>query len=149
MAGMLAAVQRVVRVHREKVLYLVVGGWNTLFQFVSFSLLYYLLQDYLHPSVILFLSYALGSINGFLGFRYIVFRTQGHPLVQYLRFQVVYMPLLLVNMVLLPLALAYTSLNAYVVQALFAVFSVVAGFIGNKYFTFRPKNDTTDSIDGQ
>ena len=145
---MLSAVLRVVRAHREKLLYLVVGGWNTLFQFLSFSLLYYLLQDYLHPSVILFLSYVLSSINGFLGFRYIVFRTEGHPLVQYLRFQLVYVPLLVANMVLLPLALAYTSLNAYLVQGLFAVFGIVAGFLGNKYFAFRPSGKATDSIDG-
>lgn len=144
---MLSAVRKLMGAHREKFLYLAVGAWNTLFQFVSFSLLYYLLQDHLHPSVILFLSYVLSSINGFLGFRYIVFRTEGHPLVQYLRFQLVYVPLLVVNMVLLPLALAYTSLNAYLVQALFAALSIVAGFIGNKYFAFRPSGNAPDSID--
>ena len=54
-----------------------------------------------------------------------------------LRFQFVYLPLLLVNMVVLPLALAYTPLNAYAVQALFAMVTVVAGYLGNKHFAFR------------
>ena len=48
------------------------------------------------------------------------------------------------NMVALPLFLAYTDLNAYVVQAGFAVFAVVAGYLGNKYFTFRKRGDGTD-----
>jgi putative flippase GtrA len=123
--------------HREKLLYLVVGGWNTLFQYVTFAMLYYLLSAHVFSSVILFLSYALSSINGFLGFRLVVFRSHGHPLVEYLRFQLVYVPLLVLGMVVLPLMLAYTSVNAYVVQALFAVFSVVVGYVGNKYFAFR------------
>lgn len=128
---------RMWRAHREKILYLVVGAWNTLFQYLSFSLLYYLLHDHVFSSVILLMSYVLSSINGFLGFRYVVFQSRGHPLSEYLRFQAVYLPLLILNMVALPLFLEYTSLNAYVVQAGFAVFSVVVGYLGNKHFTFR------------
>ena len=37
--------------HREKVMYLVVGAWNTLFAYGCFSLLYYLLHERLEPSV--------------------------------------------------------------------------------------------------
>jgi putative flippase GtrA len=123
--------------HREKVLYLVVGAWNTLFSYACFSLLYYLLNEHVFSSVILVASYVLASINGFLGFRYIVFQSRGHPVAEYLRFQLVYLPLLVVNAIALPLFLAYTDLNAYVVQAGWAVFSVIAGYLGNKYFTFR------------
>jgi len=123
--------------HREKVLYLVVGAWNTLFSYACFSLLYYLLQEHVFSSVILLVSYVLASINGFLGFRYIVFRSSGHPVAEYLRFQVVYVPLLVVNALALPLFLAYTDYNAYVVQAGWAVIAVIAGYLGNKYFTFR------------
>ena len=138
---------KALRAHREKLMYLVVGGWNTLFQYASFSLLYYLLNGVLFSSVILFLSYVLSSINGFLGFRLIVFRSQGHPVVEYLKFQLVYVPLLAINMILLPLMLAYTPLNAYVVQALFAVLSVVMGYFGNKYFTFRETGRASDTMD--
>jgi len=138
---------KALRAHREKLLYLVVGGWNSLFQYASFSLLYYLLHGVLFSSVILFLSYVLSSINGFLGFRLIVFRSKGHPVVEYLKFQLVYVPLLAINMILLPLMLAYTPLNAYVVQALFAVLSVVLGYFGNKYFTFRGTGRAPDTMD--
>jgi hypothetical protein len=50
----------------------------------------------------------------------------------------VYLPIL----VALPLALTYTNLNAYIVQALFGIFAVVAGYVGNKRFAFS--NQTRD-----
>ena len=122
----------------ERLLYLVVGGWNTIFTYGCFSLLYWLLNSTLPSPVILMLTYLVSSVNSFVCFRYIVFSPASRTAVEYLRFQVVYAPLLLLNMLVLPLALRYSSLNAYVIQALFACFSVVAGYLGNKYFTFRP-----------
>ena len=125
--------------HREKVMYLIVGAWNTLFSYGCFSLCYYLLHDRLHPSAILLIAYLIASVNGFVGFRYLVFRSQGHPLKEYLRYQLVYGPLLALNMVVLPLALKYSPLNAYAIQGLWAIFAIVAGYLGSKYFAFRRK----------
>jgi len=130
--------------HREKLLYLVVGGWNTLFSYGCFSLCYYLLHGHVHPSLILLIAYLVASVNGFIGFRYIVFRSEGRPLAEYLRYQLVYAPLLVLNMVILPLALRYSSLNAYAIQALFAIFAIVAGYLGSKYFAFRRKPEPVD-----
>jgi putative flippase GtrA len=127
------------RDHREKVLYLLVGMWNTLFQWASFSLFYYLLHDYIFSSWILVITKIFASTNGFLCYRYIVFGSRGHPLKEFLRFQLVWLPIFVVNLVVLPLALEYTSLSAYLIQALFAVVSVIVGFIGNKYFTFQKR----------
>ena len=123
--------------HRDKVLYLVVGGWNTVFQYAVFSACWYLLHDDLYPSLILLIAYLIASVNGFIGFRYVVFRSRGHPLKEYLKYQLVYGPLLALNMLVLPLALKYSSLNAYLVQALYAAFAVVVGYVGSKYYAFR------------
>jgi putative flippase GtrA len=141
-------VKRLMRAHREKLLYLVVGAWNTLFQYAVFSLLYWLLNAHLASSVIVLISYLFGSLNGFLGFKLIVFRSRQHPLREYVKFQLVYGPLLALNMVVLPLALKYSTLNAYVVQALFAVFAVVVGYLGNKHFAFRQPPPRADEADG-
>jgi len=129
--------------HREKILFLIVGGWNTVFQYAVFALCWHLLSAHLHPSLILLISYLIAAANGFLGFRYIVFRSAGHPLTEFLRFQAVYVPLLVLNMIGLPLLLDHTRLSAYVIQALFAVFVVVVSYLGNKYFTFRKRRPAT------
>jgi putative flippase GtrA len=131
--------------HRDKFLYLIVGGWNTLFTYLSFAALYYLLNPYLYSSVILVLGYLVASVNGFIGFRYIVFGPAGHPLMEYLKYQVVYVPLLIGNIILLPLLLEHTSLNAYVIEALYGMFSVVLGYVGSKYFAFRRVKDEGDA----
>ena len=138
---------RVWTAHREKILYLVVGAWNTLVQYAVFSVCWFLLHQHLHPDLVLLVAYLIASVNGFLGFRYIVFRSRGHVFIEYLKFQVVYLPLLMVNMVVLPVLLAYTPLNAYVVQALFAAFAVVAGYLGNRYFAFHKPRAASTRID--
>lgn len=123
--------------HREKVMYLVAGAWNSLFSYGCFSLLYYLLHESLPSAGIVAVSYVIASIVGFLTMRYLVFKPVAHPLIEYLRYQLVYVPILIVNLVVLPLALRYSDLNAYFIQALFAIFAAIAGYLGSKYFTFR------------
>jgi putative flippase GtrA len=118
-------------------MYLVVGTWNMVFAYGCFSLLYYLFHEHLPSSGILAIAYVISSIMGFFTMRHLVFAPVTHPLIEYLRYQSVYLPLVAMNLVVLPLALRYSDLNAYVIQALFAVFAVVAAYLGNKYFTFR------------
>jgi len=118
-------------------MYLVVGGWNSFFAYGCFSILYYLVNERLAPSLIVAIAYAVASVNGYLTFRHFVFTPVRHALVEYMRYQAVYLPILAVNLVALPVALRYTSLSAYTIQALFAVFAIVASYLGNKYFAFR------------
>jgi putative flippase GtrA len=82
-------------------------------------------------------SYLIASVNGFLCFRWFVFRTSDRPLIRYLRYNLIYVPLLLIYMFLLPLALAHSFLSAYVMQALCTLVAIVLGYVGNKYFAFR------------
>jgi SAM-dependent methyltransferase/putative flippase GtrA len=122
---------------REKVVYLAVGALNTAFAYGCFSLLYYLLHKHQAAWVILSISYVIQSVFGFLSFRYLVFGPARHPVIEYLRYQAVYLPLLVMNCVVLPLALKHSDLNAYAIQALLSVFAIIAGYVGSKYFTFR------------
>jgi putative flippase GtrA len=118
-------------------MYLVVGGWNSFVAYLCFATLYYLLYESLASPVILTLSYAIASVNGYLTFRYLVFTPVRRPIVEYARYQAVYLPILAVNLVALPLALRYTNLSAYIAQALLGIFAVVVAYLGNKYFAFR------------
>lgn len=127
--------------HGEKARYLLVGGWNTVFAYTVFSVLFHYFGRQMHPSAIVALMYAISSINAFLCFRYFVFNVRGGAMLQYLRFQAIYGPILLINLIVLPLALRYTDINAYVIQGVFVVVTVTAGYLGNKYFTFRHRQD--------
>src|ERR1035437_7700214 len=94
--------------HREKVMYLVVGAWNSFVAYGCFAVLYYLLNERLAPSVIVAIAYAVASVNGYLTFRNFVFTPVRHPVVEYVRYQAVSLPILAFNLAALPLALTYT-----------------------------------------
>jgi len=121
---------------REQVLYLVVGGWNTVFGYGAWALMQYLLGDHLHYLVVILLAWPIAVLNAYLGYRYIVFRSRGPILKELPRFSLVYLATLVVNLALLPVALRVLPFNIYVVQALFTVVVVVCSFLGHKYYSF-------------
>lgn len=122
---------------REQILFLVVGGWNTVFGYAIFALLYRLLHAGVPATAILLLAYAVAFVNNFLCYKYIVFRTRGGHVGEILRVMAVYAPILLANLVVLPLALRTLPLNAYAVQAIYTVVVVVLSYLGLKLFAFR------------
>ncbi len=123
--------------YREQILYLAVGGWNTLFGYLNFVVLYYFLQARLLVIGILLISYALSIANAYVCYRYIVFRSRGSVLREIPRFTSVYLIALAANLVILPLALRWLPFSAYVVQALFTVAVVLISYLGHKHFSFR------------
>ena len=122
---------------REKLLYLVVGGWNTLFGYLVFSLLYYLIGARVGEIVTLLLTYPISTVNAYLGYKFLVFRTRGNYVREFIKFSSVYVGALVANVVLLPILTRVVGLSAYVAQAIFTVAIVVASYVGHKYFTFR------------
>src|SRR5664279_2302015 len=121
---------------REQLLYLAVGGWNTVFGYAAWALLQYLLGDHLHYLVVVVLSWPIAVLNAYLGYRYIVFRSRGSVFRELPRFSLVYVVTLLANLALLPIALRVTSFSIYVVQALLTVVVVVCSYLAHKYYSF-------------
>lgn len=122
---------------REQVLYLVVGGWNTVFGYGVWALLQYLLGDYVHYLVVVALSWPVAVLNAYLGYRFVVFHSKGPLLTELPRFSLVYLATLVANLALLPFALNVLPFNIYFIQALFTAAVVVVSYLGHKYFSFR------------
>jgi putative flippase GtrA len=122
---------------REQVLYLVVGGWNTVFGYVVWALMQYLLGDYLPYFVVILIAWPIAVLNAYICYRYIVFRSHGPVLRELPRFSLVYLVTLVVNLALLPVALRLLPFSIYVIQALFTVGVVVCSYLGHKYYSFR------------
>src|SRR5664280_1892777 len=121
---------------REQLLYLVVGGWNTVFGYAVWALLQYLLGDHLHYLVVVVLSWPIAVLNAYLGYRYVVFRSRASVFRELPRFSLVYILTLLVNLAVLPIALRVTPFNIYVVQALFTGVMVICSYLAHKYYSF-------------
>jgi len=122
--------------HRERILYLVVGGWNTLFGYLEWALLEYLLHDYLHYLVILVISWPLAVLNAYVCYRHFVFRSKGSVWRELPRFSLVYFVTLCLGLLALPALLRTLPFNIYVIQAGYTVVVVVLSYLSHKYFSF-------------
>jgi putative flippase GtrA len=122
--------------HREQVLYLVVGGWNTLFGYLVWATLQFLLGAHLHYLVVLLLGWPIAVLNAYACYRYLVFRSRGSVLRELPRFSLVYVVTLVANLAVLPVALRVLPFSIYVVQGLFTVIVVICSYLAHKYFSF-------------
>lgn len=122
---------------REQLLFLLVGGWNTVFGYGVWALMQYLLGGHLHYLLVVVLSWPVAVLNAYVGYRRIVFRSTGSVLRELPRFSVVYLLTLGVNLALLPIALHVLPFSIYVVQALFLTVVVASSYVGHKYYSFR------------
>jgi putative flippase GtrA len=129
--------QQFIRQHKEKIAYLLTGGWNTLFGYGAFALLYYLFSHTLHSIVILTLSYAMSITNSYIGYKLFVFKTKGSVFKEYLRFYVVYGGGYLINIITFPYFVFYLKVNPYVAQVIITGFTVAFSYFLHKNYSFR------------
>jgi putative flippase GtrA len=127
---------------REQLLYLAVGAWNTVFGYAVWATLQALLGSQLHYLVILLVAWPIAVINAYIGYRLVVFRSSGSILRELPRFSLVYLATLAVNLVVLPIALAFLPFNIYVIQALFTFAVVVSSYLGHKHYSFQVERPT-------
>jgi glycosyltransferase involved in cell wall biosynthesis len=122
---------------RRRLLYLVVGGWNTLFGYLAFSALYYLLSSHLNYVLIFIAAYSISTLNAYWGYKRFVFKTATRFIEEFPRFALVYVGALAVNLVVFPWLTTTLGLNPYLSQVLFTVVLVVTTYIVNQRFSFR------------
>ena len=121
---------------REQILYLAVGGWNTLFGYGVWAVLQYLFGDRLHYLVIVVISWPIAVLNAYVCYRYLVFRSRGPILRELPRFSTVYVASLLATLALLPIAVHVLPFSIYLINGAFTAVLVVASYLAHKYFSF-------------
>lgn len=120
--------------------FVLVGIVNTIFGYLTFSLLIFLKLPYPMAS---FLALLLGVIFNFFSFSLFVFH-KGGPRSSRLRFSkslimryiIIYGTIYVTNICLLKVILS-THISIYIAQILCLPILVVISFFGNKYVTFR------------
>jgi putative flippase GtrA len=130
-------VVRLARRRREQLLYLLVGGWNTLFGYLVWALFQYILGVYIYYLLIVVLAWFPAVLNAYLGYRVVVFRSRGSVWRELPRFSLVYVGTLVVGLIGLPILLHVLPFNIYVTQALFTAAMVAVSYLAHKFFSFR------------
>lgn len=126
--------------HAEVIRYLVAGGYNTVFGFLVFAGLYFLLETQLHYIVIAMIAQVLAITNAFLVYRYLVFRSDGNILHEYLKIYVVYGVTFVLSIVMLALLVELLGLHPVLAQFFVILVTVVVSYLGNSRFTFSSKS---------
>jgi putative flippase GtrA len=140
--------------HGEKVRFLAVGMWNTLFGYLLFAAVLYALKPALEPLGIsdrpmaswlgahyyLIAQWAAWTFSvpqSTLALKYLVFRSKGHWFTEVARSYLVYAPLQLLSFGLLWLFSGLLDLHPLLGQFLVSVIVAVLSYVGHKKITFR------------
>jgi putative flippase GtrA len=125
--------------HEQKIRYLMIGGWNTVFGYGVFAGLYFWLSNSVHYLFILSLSYIISITNAYIGYKLFVFKTRGNILREYFRFYLVYGVSFIFNLAMLPLFVETLRINMYVAQAIVTLITILASYVLHKNFSFKGK----------
>ena len=116
----------------EKIRFLLVGGFNTCLSYVLF-LIFENLWGY---KIAVLATYIIAINVSILTMRYYVFRAKGPILGQYFKAGVIYVGMIIANYVFLAIAIKACSMQAWLAQALFTIFSTVVTYFLHKKICF-------------
>jgi putative flippase GtrA len=127
----------------ERVRFVIVGGFNTVFQFGMFALFDQGDRSPVRYLASLYVSYAIAIVVAFFLHRRFTFRATegGNAVVDFFRFASVYVVSLVINTALLPLLVETARLSPLVAQAIVTVITVLLSYFGHKYFSFRRRRE--------
>lgn len=123
--------------NREKISYLLAGGWNTVFGYGIGLLFYYVMGGRDHVVFVGVAANICAITMAFFTYKVFVFRTKGNWLVEYLRCYLVYGGSAAMGIGLLWLAVDGLGLPFWMAQGLVVLVTVVVSYLGHSRFTFR------------
>jgi putative flippase GtrA len=121
----------------EKIRYLIVGGWNTLFGWGLFFALYALLGSRLNYLVIACMSHVVAVTNAFVCHRFLVFRSDSPWLPAYLRFNVTHLFSLLWGLAALAFLVQIAHLSPPIAQCFVLGSGLVLTYVLHRRFSFH------------
>lgn len=123
--------------HEEKLRFLIVGGWNTLFSYGTLWVFDALLHARLHYTLILTLNWVVGVTHNLFTFKLLVFRTRGNWLKEYLRSYVVYSGTFVVNLAIVAVIMEIWRPRLVIAQLPAIAVVTIISYLGHKHFTYR------------
>ncbi len=129
----------------QKIRFLLVGGFNTVFAYLVLNLLNvfftFLFQESFSKVVIanlaLILQYILTINVSFITMRYYVFQSHGNWYKEWLKAWSVYILLYLINAPVLSLMIGVFGWSTWLSQGVYLIFSTIITFLLHKYYSFR------------
>lgn len=122
--------------HGEKLRFLIVGVWNTLFSVLTFNLLLLVFgREYYLPCF--WASWIVSIPQSTLTMKYLAFRRGGPILAQVARAFLIYLPAQGLATAIMWFTVQVLNLLPSLAQLITIVVTTVFSYLGHKYFTFR------------
>ena len=145
-------IRALLHAHGDKLLFLVVGGVNTVFSLALYAV-FIAVIDRVAPTQPAWLQADIAAVATWLiavtfswgMFKLFVFRTRGTNWVaEWARSYLVYLPSLVMNVGALTALVGLLHINKIVAQLIWAVFMAVYSYFGHKWFTFGTPKGTPE-----
>jgi putative flippase GtrA len=142
--------------HDEKIRFLVVGGWNTVFSLASLwvferlipygkgSVLSAAVGVVVAKQMVLTVAWILAVTHNFFTFKLLVFRTRGKWLSEYVRMYGVYAVTFVVQSAMVQAISAWLGWSLFWAMLPTIVVVTVMSYVGHKQFTFRRPEDVLE-----
>ncbi|MGD0079998.1 MAG: GtrA family protein [Methanoregula sp.] len=110
-----------------------VGILNTIVGYGAF----FILSDYFYYLLALILSHIIGVTHSFLWNKFWVFKSKQFKILEFAKFNLVYLFVLLANMVTLYISVSIFTFNPKIAQLAILPLITLISYAGQKYFSFR------------
>lgn len=121
----------------EKLRYLGIGVWNTIFAYLAFALVYMLLHDKIHYLLVSFLAHLLAVCNAFICQRWLVFRSRTFWFKAFVRFNVAQSIVAGWGILGVAFLVEVVNLRPLLAQLLAMTITVVMTYFLSKHYAFR------------
>ena len=122
----------------EKIRFLLVGGWNTVFAVTLFSLILELFQNY---KIALVISHIISVFHTFINLRFFVFRANlkhdKNFWKEYFKVNIVYLFYFIFNFAFLWFFVEFLNIKPIISQIIITCLLLVFSYFSNKHFTFK------------
>lgn len=130
--------------HEQKLRFILVGVWNTVFSLAVLWLLERFIPhdaaSVLQKQVILVASWMIAVTHNFFTLKFLVFRTQGNWVREYRRMYITYAGTFVVQSVLVQAVSAHFSLSLFWANVPTILVVTILSYLGHKHFTFRGRH---------
>lgn len=124
--------------------FLIVGGWNTLFGYLSFYVLYLLAGNRLHYLIIAILAHFIAVTQSYFMHRRLVFRSNAPVTGEFLRFNASHVGTLLFGLLAMTLLVEAAHMSPLIAQAIVILTSVVLSYCLHSRLSFGRFKDGQD-----
>ncbi|MES2355321.1 MAG: GtrA family protein [Pseudomonadota bacterium] len=121
----------------ERIRFVVVGAFNTLFGYATFSLFYLTLGQYVNYLILVTIAHFIAVGVAFMLYRRHVFRASGAVWGEFLCYNITVLGNLGAGLAIMAILVQYLRLHPIVAQGMVIVALTISNYLAHRYFTFR------------